>query len=290
MCHKHCIGLRAIFSTSRMNIGLVALWGFISFFGILVARVDGCSPPNGWTYLTDSERAQRAGLVVYGTVVQSPRSGPKAKGSHHRDRHYKAVFEVHCVFKGPKLPQFINVSGFGHVPGLCTNSKAYVNRTYVVFLKGRNVSSRKFRVNEVNVQVGTIEVRTKAQLKEIIRSVGENSLSLPIGTSNRSEPGCTKLRQCTEVYKKRARKRNHKKRKCCRKNCPPRNTRAPESTFLPTTLKETHKLRFTGDFVPAFRVSETASSRSAGCLSKHWFHVLTLHGPLLFVLLTWLHT
>lgn len=286
-----------MFSTRRMNIGLVALWGFVSFFYILVARVDACSPPNGWTYLSDGERAQKAGLVVYGTVVQSPRSGPSAS-FRHRERHYKALFKLHCVFKGPKLPQYINVSGFGYVPGLCTNSKAYLNRTYVVFLKGKTRSSSRgrFRVDDVNVQDGTIEVKTKAKLKEIIRSVGENSL-LPIGTSKRSEPVCLRLRQCTELYRKRARKRNHKRRKCCRKNCPSRNTRAPQSTFLPTTLKETPELQFTdflshggiGDAVPAYQIGESATSRAAGCFPKHWLHMLTFHG-LIFVLITWQQT
>lgn len=278
-----------------MNTRVITLLSIVSSFYILDFGTDACSPPNGWQYISDGERAQKAEIIVYGTVVQSPRTGLKSeRGPRYRQRHYKARFQLHCVFKGPKLPNFINVTGFGHVPGLCTNSKAYLNRTYVVFLKNKNRFRGRFRVDEINVQRGTIEIKSKVKLKEILRAVGENSFH-PIGALKSLDSSCMK-RKCTEVYNRRTRTRRHKKRKCCRrKNCPPRNTRAPESTFPSTTLEKDSKfteLRSfdeTGEATLALLVGESKSSCSAGLFPKHWLYMLGFYS-LMFVLIRWQQT
>ena len=283
--------LRMRFTARRMNTALTLFLIFVLAFTVLNSVGEACTPPKDWQYLSNAERAQKAEIVVYGTVVQSPRMGPKSDERGHRYllRHYKAQFKLHCVFKGPKLPQYINVTGFGFVPGLCTNSKAYLNRTYVVFLKNKYSSRGKFRVAAINIQVGTVEIKSKVKLKEIIRAVGGNSLH-PIGDHKRMDKSCLRQRQCTEVHSRRTRKRNNKKRKCCRKHCAPRTTRAQEITQPPT--KFDYKLKFTnfrsadvtGEVIPAFRVGESTNSRSAGFLPMHWFYMLVIHS-LMFVLL-----
>lgn len=158
---------------------------------ILVALC--CSPPKGWFPLSPTARVGKADIVIYGTVRASPRRGPK----NGPKELYSALFEVHCSLKGGILPQFINVSGFSGFAGLCTHSNAYLNKTYIAFLRreaSSQTNSTRFFVDELdNLHKATILVKhNKADLKDIVEMVGKNA-TLPLGATKDTLPGCPKF-------------------------------------------------------------------------------------------------
>lgn len=174
-----------------MKLAYVAILSGILLNYVLIAFC--CSPPDGWLPLRPRARVKKADIVIYGTVRASRGRGPKKD----HEGLYSAVFEVHCILKGGIVPQFINVSGFGFAGGLCTNSAAYLNRTYIAFIR-RDVGTQKnntgFFVDEVNVQSATIPIKHKvsrAVLKDIVNMVGKNATS-PLGATKDSLPGCPK--------------------------------------------------------------------------------------------------
>lgn len=160
--------------------------------GILYIRAGmSCSQPEGWLPLEPTARVRKADIVIYGTVRASPRHGPKKD----HEGLYSALFEVHCTLKGGLLPRFINVSGFGFVGGLCTHSAAYLNKTYIAFIRrdaNAGANNSLFSVDEVNVEGATIVIKNKVSksvLKDIVQMVGKNA-TLPFGATKNTSPGC----------------------------------------------------------------------------------------------------
>ena len=270
-----------------------------------------CSPPKGWFPLNATARVGKADIVIYGTV----RASPRRKSKNDPKELYSALFEVHCTLKGGKLPQFINVSGFSGFAGLCTHSTAYLNKTYIAFIR-RAVSSKtnttRFLVDELdNLQEATIPIKkNKRVLKDIMEMVGKNA-TLPIGASEDTLPGCPNfLPPChfrkgynkERLFIRHPRSHKHKKRR--RKKCHDvtilstqmtRTTKKlssrmsdmsanerTESSLLSTTVKRHVEVSF---------LQRSDSLRNAGVRTQNicWCFVLIFHG-LVLVVVKWHQT
>lgn len=202
-----------------------------------------CSPPEGWLPLGPTARVRKADIVIYGTVRASPRHGPKKD----HEGLYSALFEVHCSLKGGIVPQFINVSGFGFAGGLCTHSTAYLNKTYIAFIRRYGITqanSSRYGVDDVNVQSATIRIKhkeSKTVLKDIVDMVGKNA-TLPLGATKDKLPGCPKFSHpyfdptanTSGTRKNLCHPRSHKHKKGRHKKC---RVTAPSTQISRTTTK-----------------------------------------------------
>ncbi|XP_068682677.1 uncharacterized protein [Montipora foliosa] len=273
------------------------LTNMIILSGILhnfIRAAFSCSPPEDWLPLDTKARVQKAEIVIYGTVRASPRHGPK----DDIEGLYSALFEVHCILKGKMLPQFVNVSGFGFAGGLCTHTRAYLNKTYVALLRkdtSIGVKGSQFSVNEVNIDSATIPIKvSNPVLKKIMETVGEN-VSQPLGATKDSVPGCPKF---ATTKKNRCRHKSHRhknrKNKKCRSFDNTSTQMAPTTTKLSTSRRymSSTKVRKVGvHSTPTKRQSDMAeyafrNMHSLACRTQRicWYLVLTLHGLVLAVI------
>lgn len=205
--------------------------------------VFSCSPPKGRRPLEPKARVRKADIVIYGTVRASPRHGPK---KDHLGL-YSALFEVHCILKGGKLPQFINVSGFGSAGGLCAPSAAYLNKTYITFIRRDKANSSRFSVHEVNVQSATIAIKhklSKSVLKDIVEMVGTNA-TLPLGMTKDTSPGCPTFSNTPSFHpttrRNRCHPKSHKHKKRRHKKCRVTSTPSTQMTHTTTGLSSSTK-------------------------------------------------
>jgi len=287
-----------------MKLARVVILSGILLNYILIAFC--CSPPDGWLPLKPRARVKKAVIVIYGTVRASPGHGPKK----NYEGLYSALFEVHCILKGGIVPQFINVSGFGFAGGLCTHSAAYLNRTYIAFIRrdadtqGNNTA---FFVDEVNVQSATIPIKHKvsrAVLKDIVDMVGKNA-TLPLGATKGSLPGCPKGSSQPHFHptaiargSKKILCLKHKKRR--RKKC--HVVTSPSTQMSRTTTKLSSRLTDKRT-KPSLRSTTVLrhgnvdfllhnhSTRCGGCWTRNicWCFVLIFHS-LVLVAVTWHQT
>ena len=264
-----------------------------------------CSPPDGWLPLRPTARVMKADIVIYGTVRASPRQGPKKD----HEGLYSALFEVHCTLKGGNVPQFINVSGFGFAGGLCTHSAAYLNKTYIAFIRRdtRNNDSH-FCAHEVNVQSATILIKHKVSrtvLKDIVNMVGKNA-TLPPGATKDTFPGCPKVTHQPYFYptaitsgtrKILCHPRSHKHKKRRHKKCHVITTPSTEMDRTTTRLSTRMSVKRTKSSTTVNRHGEVEfrlyshSTRSAGDRTHNicWCFVLIFHG-LVLVVVKWHQT
>lgn len=233
-----------------MRMNWCYLWILLCIFSICLKRTEQCSPPKGWGPMQPERRAQKAGIVVYGTVVSTPqRNHTLTEGG----RFYGVILQVHCVVKGPKLPEFIHVAGFSNFSGgLCVHSKAYLNKSYVIFIQRDVDIPGQFRVLEVNIQKGAIHPGHKLSvLRDVMFLVGENA-SLPLGSRGVSKPGCPhfkrKFRDPTSVKSKhnkscrcRRKKQKRKKRKRIKATSRPKNRHCTDNITGVPTLPRTRR-------------------------------------------------
>ncbi|XP_032232401.1 uncharacterized protein LOC116614921 [Nematostella vectensis] len=180
-----------------------------------------CSPPKGWQPMTPSERAKKAQIVVYGTVVASPRTRIKGNNGQKTAGRYTAEFRLHCIIKGPRLKALVNITGFGDFPGVCVHSTAKLNKTYVVFVE-HSYDTGVLRVDEINVQRASVHVGQAhkidklAVLREIMFESGRNA-SVPLDASSDVKSGCPSF-PTTSVSRYPARKDDKHDKACrCRK-------------------------------------------------------------------------
>ena len=124
----------------------------------------GCSQPRNWRTKGASMRATQADFVILGKVVQSPFPTRQHLGFPQLGP-YEARFRVICTLKGRLHSKYVNVSGFGYVPGHCVSSRALQNETYIAFLRKRH---GRYFVAEINSQDGTIPFK-KSILRKIKR-------------------------------------------------------------------------------------------------------------------------
>lgn len=205
------------FQDERLEMKLLCVAILSGILMNFICAALSCSP-DGRSPLKPTDRVRKADFVIHGTVRASPRH-------RHKKDHlgfYSALFEVHCIFKGGKLPKFVNVSGFGFVGGLCARSNAYLNKTYIAFIRRDSnewSNSTRFVTHWVNSQPATINVKHKpykSVLKDIAKIFKERA-TLPEGASKDSLPGCPKLslfvvgRPCHPKSNKPHKKRKHKK-------------------------------------------------------------------------------
>lgn len=143
-----------------------------------------CSPPRNWRSKGVSLRATRAEYILIGKVVKSPyTSKDRNKKSSKENGPYNAKFHVVCSLKGKVSKKYITVSGFGYVSGHCTNSRAFQNETYIMFLRKRK---GHFKVAEVNSQAGTSLLKMMI-LRKVVRRLDKK------GQLNISHNSCTAL-------------------------------------------------------------------------------------------------
>ena len=141
---------------------------------------DGCSQPRNWRSKGVSMRAIHADIVILGKVMQSPFSTRQPSSQFGP---YEARFRIICALKGRPRAKYLNVSGFGYVPGHCVSSRALQNKTYIAFLRKRQ---GRYFVAEINSQVGTIPFK-KSILRNVIRRLRRK------GVLNKSRNGCAAL-------------------------------------------------------------------------------------------------
>lgn len=158
----------------------------------------GCSPPKSWRSKGVSLRAIHADIVILGKVVQSPYPRQSSHAASLRSGLYDARFKVVCTLKGKVRAKYVNVSGFGYIPGHCVNSRALRNVTYITFLRKRQ---GRYFVAEVNSQVGTTPFK-----KKILRKV-QKRLKRKL---NKSRNNCAAF---LSTAKKSAKKNNASKTK-----------------------------------------------------------------------------
>lgn len=128
-----------------------------------------CSVPKRWKVQEVSQRAAVADIVIVGKVANRPyRTARKSKAKERQVGNYNARFNIICTLKGGPLPAFINVSGFGYMPGHCVTSRALQNKTYLGFLRKRN---GRYAVAEINVQKGTV-LFNQHLLQRVIKKLG----------------------------------------------------------------------------------------------------------------------
>jgi hypothetical protein len=139
----------------------------------------GCSQPRNWRSKGASLRAIHADFVILGKVVQSPFPTRQRSGSRHFGP-YDARFRIICALKGRPRAKYVNVSGFGYVPGHCVSSRALRNETYITFLRKRR---GRYFVAEINSQVGTIPFK-KSTLRKVSRRLRRK------GELDKSRNGC----------------------------------------------------------------------------------------------------
>lgn len=293
-----------------MNVAQTVILSGILHNYILITLC--CSPPYGWLPLSPVARARKADIVLYGTVRASPRQGPKKD----HEGLYRALFEVHCSLKGGIVPRFINVSGFGFAGGLCTHSTAYLNNTYIAFIR-RDTSTRRnrshFYVDEINVESATILIkhkigRSRAVLNDIVKMVGKNA-TLPLGATKDIFPGCPKLPQQPYFYptanasgtrKILCHPRSHKHKKRRHKKCQAVTTPSTQMELTTTKLSSRMSVKRTKSILFSTTVKRHGdvefqlhnhSTRSAGYRTRNicWCFVLIFHG-LVLVVVKWHQT
>ena len=220
--------------------------------------------------------------------------------------------------KGGIVPQFINVSGFGFAGGLCTHSTAYLNNTYIAFIR-RDASTRRnrshFYVDEINVESATILIkhkigRSRAVLKDIVKMVGKNA-TLPLGASKDIFPGCPKLPQPPRSYPTgiasgtrkilcHPRSHKHKKRRHKHKKCHAVTTPSTQMELTTTKLSSRVSVKRTKSILFSTTVKRHGDvefqlhshcSRSAGYRTCNfcWCFVLIFHS-LVLVVVKWHQT
>ncbi|KXJ25035.1 uncharacterized protein LOC110246544 [Exaiptasia diaphana] len=278
------------------------LWVLLCVLSICLPRAEQCSPPEGWWPLEPEERAQKAGIVVYGTVVSTPQ---RNNSSTEKGRFYGVILKVHCIVKGPKLPAFIHVSGFSNFSGgLCVHSKAFLNKSYVIFIKRDTDIPEQFRVLEVNLQKGAMHPGHKLSvLRDVMSLVGENA-SLPLGSKGDSKPGCLhfkrKFRDPTSVKSKhnkscrcRRKKQKRKKRKRIKATSRPKNRHCTDNITDVPTLPRTRRynvVNFEEDKVPSVNIlppshNVVSFSSDSQQLNTHCFWCLMVFQVILTSLL-----
>ena len=300
---------RAVGETNISNMRLVCA---VILSGILhncIRAVLPCSPPEGWFPQSPLERVRKADMVIYGTVRHSPRHNAKKA----LEGLYTALFEVHCILKGNVLPNFINVSDFGYAGGLCTNSPAYVNKTYIAFIR-RDVNSwdnsSRFCADEINVQSATILIKgkpSKLLLKDVVKMVGTNAV-LPYGAGKDSLPGCPRFTSQpsmddnpTSAKRRGCQRKSHRHKKRKHKKCalitPPTqgtenenkrvlaNTSTNPSWFNTTTTTE-HRRSYV-EFLFLNRTTARGCSNKAQIIC---WRFLLIFCSFVFAVLKWRHT
>ena len=141
-------------------------------------------------------RAIHADFVILGKVVQSPFPTRQRRG-FPQFGPYDARFRVICALKGRLRPKYVNVSGFGYVPGHCVSSRALQNATYIAFLRKRH---GRYSVAEINSQDGTIPFK-ESILRKVKRRLRRK------GDLNKSRDRCVAfLRTVRKSSKKSAMK------------------------------------------------------------------------------------
>jgi len=275
------------------------LWISLSICSIYCLKnTEQCSPPNGWSPMLPEKRAKKANIVLYGTVVSTPRIN---QSSDEDGRFYGVTLQVHCIIKGPRVPEFIHVTGFSNFSGgLCVHTKAFLNKTYIIFVKHRRRKVRdleEFHILEVNLQKGAIHPGHKLSvLRDIMFLVGENA-SLPIGVEKDSNSGCPhfkrRFRDPTSHKSKqkhcRCKKKKHKrkKRKRIKTTSRPRKTswNMNEVPTFPRTRRYSSVLIFDDQMEPF----ENTNSQSVEVLAlRSNSYQLTLNWYLYLLTIYWI--
>ncbi|XP_031563416.1 uncharacterized protein LOC116298964 [Actinia tenebrosa] len=287
-----------VWSNLFVTLGLLCIY--------CLQNTEQCSPPKGWRPMQPHERAEKAEIVAFGTVVESPQSEPDAVVE---GRFYTVLLKVHCIVRGPKLPQYINVSGFSDFSGgLCVHSKAFLNKSYVVFLELDHDNPGEFRVLEVNIQKGAVHVGHKfAVLREVMLLFGQNA-SLPIGADKNVKPGCPDFannrgifrdpepnkRKQSKACRCRKKKQKRKKKKRFRGNLMKSKAKLEDVTSKPTVPRtrrynvlnleqdKVEKEHQVPHSVKTLSFSNTASHQS---LARWCLFLLTFHSLVVFMLL-----
>ena len=131
-------------------------------------NIHGCSP-NGRPNSDPIERARSAKIIVFATVIQSPYERKSVE-----EGLYTAKLHVHCVFKGAPLPKYISVDNFGSAGGLCTNTRALLFRTYILFITNTTNAKApgKYVVDEINLESASVPARRRL-VRKLLREYGE---------------------------------------------------------------------------------------------------------------------
>ena len=146
----------------------------------------GCSQPRYWRSKGVGMRAIHADIVILAKVVRSPfRTRQTTKFPQFGP--YDARFRIICTLKGRLRANYVNVSGFGYIPGHCVSSRAQQNATYITLLRKRR---GRYFVAEVNSQVGTIPFK-KSILRKVVRRLRRK------GELNKTRNGCAALLRTT---------------------------------------------------------------------------------------------
>jgi len=105
----------------------IAVWSLV--LACCLCLVNGCSMPNGWHPQTDEEHVLSTQAFVYGRVERTFRTP-----GDRRTRTYTAEVRIYCTFKGPQMPQKVNFTRVGEVPGMCYSTELQRGRTYAILM------------------------------------------------------------------------------------------------------------------------------------------------------------
>ena len=169
-------------------MALTSLRQFAVILNVLAiyCAVDACSQPRHWQAEDASVRAIHADIVMVGKVMRSPQLSRQINATTFSPSGpYDARFRVFCALKGKLRAKYVDVSGFGYVPGHCVNSRALRNGVYITFLRRRR---GRYFVAEMNSQIGTIPFK-KSIFRKVVRKLRRS------GQLN--EPGNKLRRKCT---------------------------------------------------------------------------------------------
>jgi hypothetical protein len=85
--------------------------------------------PEGWYPKSDEEHVLSSQAFIYGRVERTFRT----RGDRHSET-YNAEVRVYCTFKGPRMPQLVNFTRVGEIPGMCHSTELLPGRTYAILL------------------------------------------------------------------------------------------------------------------------------------------------------------
>ncbi len=165
---------------------------------VLHNKVFGCSPPEHHAPRSFRARARAADIVVFATVAESP-----AQVSHRVRKYYSAKLAVHCILKGPELPKFLVVSGFGNDGGGCSTTDAVQHKSYIFLLKK---SFGRYILHKVDIARAAKPAREKLLLK-LLPDFWKNAHK-PYSSSkkNRKYNHCPSFKRMKRILRKSMRK------------------------------------------------------------------------------------
>jgi len=136
---------------------------FAIYFG---THTNSCSYPEGWKPPTIIQQINLSDQVLFGKVLDT-------YPHQYYDSAYTANMEVYCIVKGRRVPENVNITNAGYLPGMCTATELEKGKLYLVPV---------YSTMEAGVLQATgVSFTSRAQVREALKACKLNPPTWPLG-------------------------------------------------------------------------------------------------------------